>query len=50
MYMCVRESERECTEPINIMQHEYTRINMIAANTQRPNIFHVIHDMHLVSL
>ena len=29
------------------MQHECTRIFMIAAKTQRPSISHVIHDKHL---
>ena len=43
--LCARVSERACTEP-TYMQQEYSRIVMTAANTQRPNISHVIHDMH----
>ena len=42
MYMtvCARVSERACTEPT------YHVFFMIAANTQRTNISHVIHGMH----
>ena len=46
-WLCARVNERACTYSTYMyMQHEYTRI-MIAANTQRPNISHVIYDTHL---
>ena len=48
--VCARKRACMHTEPTyvayNNMQHEYSRI-MIAAKTQRPNLSHVIHDMHL---
>ena len=46
IYVCAHISERACTETYVYAAWIFTYF-MIAANTQQPNIFYVMHDMHL---
>ena len=49
VHVCARVlSEHACTEVTTyIMQHEYSRILWLQRIPKRPNISHVIYDMHL---